>query len=258
MKVILVNERYGHTRTIVLKGWLKGLLSICLLGAPVAMGYLGYQLAVSQENQPYSQETAQTWHQQLRDQAESLAQVKRNATEQLEALAVRLAMLQARLSRLDALGETVTSIAQLDVGEFDFATQEAGQGGPLIGDNIEFEQPDFLLAIAELEHQVADQAQQLEIRVSENIITVAADVIVASGDRQGYGLTVDKNHGNGYLARYADADRLLIDTGDIARKGQAIALVGSTGRSAGPHVHFEVYKHGRVVDPATYIHRTAR
>mgnify|MGYP002630131425 CR=1 FL=1 len=309
MKVILVNERYGHTRTIVLKGWLKGLLSICLLGAPAAMGYLGYQLAVSQDNQTYSHETAQAWNQQLRDQAESLAQVKRNAAEQLEALTIRLAMLQAKLLRLDALGETVTSIAQLDVGEFDFAGQEAGRGGPLIGVDLEFEQPDFILAITELEQQVADRAQQLEIleelmaerqfisdsfiagrpvatgwissaygrrvdpfsgrlashsgvdfaaKAGENIISVAAGVIVASGERQGYGLMVDINHGNGYVTRYAHADRLLVDTGDIVRKGQAIGLVGSTGRSTGPHVHFEVYKHGRVVDPATYIHRTAR
>jgi murein DD-endopeptidase MepM/ murein hydrolase activator NlpD len=309
MKVILINERYGHTRTIVLKGWLKGLLSICLLGAPAAMGYLGYQLAVSQDNQPYSQETAQTWQEQLRDQAESLAQVKRNAEEQLQALTIRLAMLQARLLRLDALGETVTSIAQLDIGEFDFAHDAAGRGGPLISTGLEYGQPDFIVAIAELEQQVANRAQQLEIleelmverqfisdsfiagrpvskgwisssygrrvdpfsgrlathsgvdfaaEAGSDIISVAAGVIVASGDLQGYGLTVDINHGNGYVTRYAHADRLLVDTGEIVRKGQAIALVGSTGRSTGPHVHFEVYKHGRVVDPAAYIHRTAR
>lgn len=48
MKVILVNERLGHTRTYVIKGWLKGVLSLCLLGAPVALGYLGYQLSLQQ------------------------------------------------------------------------------------------------------------------------------------------------------------------------------------------------------------------
>ena len=45
MKLILVNQRYGHTRTIVIRGWMKGFLSLCLIGAPVALGYLGYELA---------------------------------------------------------------------------------------------------------------------------------------------------------------------------------------------------------------------
>lgn len=50
MKLILVNQRYGHTRTIVIRGWMKGLLSLCLLGAPVALGYLGYELALADNN----------------------------------------------------------------------------------------------------------------------------------------------------------------------------------------------------------------
>jgi len=47
MKLILVNQRHGHTRTIVIRGWMKGLLSLCLLGAPVGLGYLGYELALA-------------------------------------------------------------------------------------------------------------------------------------------------------------------------------------------------------------------
>ncbi|MDO8909674.1 MAG: hypothetical protein Q7W55_14375 [Pseudohongiella sp.] len=50
MKLILVNQRYGHKRTIVIRGWMKGLLSLCLLGAPVALGYLGYELALADGN----------------------------------------------------------------------------------------------------------------------------------------------------------------------------------------------------------------
>jgi murein DD-endopeptidase MepM/ murein hydrolase activator NlpD len=46
--------------------------------------------------------------------------------------------------------------------------------------------------------------------------------------------------------------------GAIVKKGEVIAKMGSTGRSTGPHVHFEVYKNGRTVDPSTYIHRTIR
>src|SRR5690606_37601214 len=58
MKVILVDQRHGHTRTIVLKGWLKGLLSLCILGAPVAFGYLGYQVALAGNSQQYALATA--------------------------------------------------------------------------------------------------------------------------------------------------------------------------------------------------------
>jgi hypothetical protein len=50
MKLILVNQRYGHTRTIVIRGWMKGLLSVCLLGAPLALACLGYELAVADAN----------------------------------------------------------------------------------------------------------------------------------------------------------------------------------------------------------------
>jgi hypothetical protein len=62
MRVILVNKRYGHTQTYVIKGWLKGLLSLCLLGAPVALGYLGYQLSVQSGDQIYAQQQHASSH----------------------------------------------------------------------------------------------------------------------------------------------------------------------------------------------------
>jgi murein DD-endopeptidase MepM/ murein hydrolase activator NlpD len=66
------------------------------------------------------------------------------------------------------------------------------------------------------------------------------------------------NHGNGYETLYAHDEKLLVQPGDIVKKGQVIALSGNSGRSTGPHVHFEVHKNGRVVDPASYVHRTSR
>ncbi|HBN14590.1 MAG TPA: hypothetical protein DD407_06075, partial [Pseudohongiella sp.] len=136
MKLILVNQRYGHSRTIVIRGWLKGLLSLCLLGAPVALGYLGYQLAVSDSdaNQLVSQEATEKWQQKLDEQSQTLAQLKRNAEVQLEALTTRLATLQARMLRLDALGERLTTVADLDTSEFDFS-QPPAAGGILISDS---------------------------------------------------------------------------------------------------------------------------
>lgn len=309
MKVILVDQRHGHTKTIVLKGWLKGLLSLCLLGAPVALGYFGYGLAVSQNNWVFSEESAQNWERQIRIQAEQISEVKEESEQQIEALTMRLAFLQASLVRLDAVGEHITTIANLDTDEFDFSDPIA-IGGPATGISEPYSAAGFMDAVYELERQLEDRQQQLEIleglmtdrkiqsdvfiagrpldkawiasrfgkrpdpitgqiafhggidfttgKAGAEINTVAAGVVTWSGPRSGYGLMVEVNHGNGFTTRYAHSEKLLVGVGDIVMKGQNIALVGSTGRSTGPHVHFEVYKNGRVVDPAAYIQRTAR
>ena len=89
------------------------------------------------------------------------------------------------------------------------------------------------------------------------VISVAAGVVVWSGDRSGYGLLVEINHGNGYVTRYAHSEENLVKTGDIVTKGQTIATMGSSGRSTGPHVHFEVLKNGKSVDPSSYIYRAS-
>ena len=55
------------------------------------------------------------------------------------------------------------------------------------------------------------------------------------------------------MTRYAHNQRVLVAVGDTVQKGQAIALIGSTGRSTGPHLHFEVLKQGRAVDPMSFV-----
>jgi murein DD-endopeptidase MepM/ murein hydrolase activator NlpD len=90
------------------------------------------------------------------------------------------------------------------------------------------------------------------------IVSVAAGVVTQAEERYGYGELVEINHGNGYKTRYGHNSELKVKLGDVVKKGQTIALMGSTGRSTGPHVHFEVYKNDRPVDPASYIRRTGR
>ncbi|MDA7746815.1 M23 family metallopeptidase [Psychromonas sp.] len=87
------------------------------------------------------------------------------------------------------------------------------------------------------------------------IIAAAAGVVTASEKRSGYGLMVEINHGSGFITRYAHAESLLVAVGAVVAKGQEIAVMGSTGRSTGPHVHYEVIKNGRQIDPDYYIHR---
>ncbi|MBT3710872.1 MAG: M23 family metallopeptidase, partial [Gammaproteobacteria bacterium] len=87
------------------------------------------------------------------------------------------------------------------------------------------------------------------------IMAVAAGVVTWSGDRYGYGNLVEVSHGGSYVTRYAHAKKLLVKVGDVVAKGQVVALMGSSGRSTGPHVHFEVLRNGKPVDPLRYVRR---
>ena len=88
-----------------------------------------------------------------------------------------------------------------------------------------------------------------------DVLAVAQGVVTWAGPREGYGIMIEINHGNGYLTRYAHNSRASVAVGDTVERGQAIAVVGSTGRSTGPHVHFEVLKDGRQIDPMAFIGR---
>ena len=85
-------------------------------------------------------------------------------------------------------------------------------------------------------------------------VTAAAEGVVSfSGVRSGYGNVVEIDHGNGYKTLYAHNSANLVRSGDIVRAGQQIAKVGSTGRSTGSHLHFEVKLDGRQVNPRHYL-----
>ena len=81
------------------------------------------------------------------------------------------------------------------------------------------------------------------------VVAVASGVVTYSERALRLRQDVEINHGNGYVTRYAHNQRVLVAVGDTVQKGQPIALIGSTGRSTGPHLHFEVLKQGRAVDP---------
>jgi murein DD-endopeptidase MepM/ murein hydrolase activator NlpD len=85
------------------------------------------------------------------------------------------------------------------------------------------------------------------------IHAVAAGIVTWAGPRGGFGNMVQIDHGNGYATRYGHAFKVLVHVGETVQRGDVIGLVGNTGRSTGPHVHFEVLKNGREVDPARFV-----
>lgn len=90
------------------------------------------------------------------------------------------------------------------------------------------------------------------------ITAVADGVVTFSGDRPGYGNVVEVDHGNGYMTRYAHNSKNVARIGQRVHAGDVIAKVGSTGRATGPHCHFEVWLHGRAVNPLAYVNRAAK
>jgi murein DD-endopeptidase MepM/ murein hydrolase activator NlpD len=86
-----------------------------------------------------------------------------------------------------------------------------------------------------------------------DIKVVASGVVVWSGEKAGYGNMIEVDHGNGYMTRYAHNQQNLVHAGERVKFGQVIGKVGSTGRSTGPHCHFEVWLNGKPVNPYSYV-----
>jgi murein DD-endopeptidase MepM/ murein hydrolase activator NlpD len=85
------------------------------------------------------------------------------------------------------------------------------------------------------------------------IKVVAAGIVTHAGVKGNYGLMVEVNHGDGYATRYGHAMAVLVQVGQRVEKDQIVAIVGSSGRSTGPHVHFEVLRDGKMVNPRRYL-----
>ena len=311
MKIIIVDQGGSKTRSYATSGRSLAfvvVLSICLvmaLGGGAVYTWVAYD-----QKQLLTSEGLRNWQQMLSEQQSKIEQVRLEAGRQLDALALRLAELQGRITRLDALGERLTSQAGLDDGEFDF-NEKPPIGGPEEGVNVEamYGKSTLLNAIDQLAEQIDSREQQLDLLGSllsnrshyedtflagvptrkgwlssrfgrrtdpftgktvwhngvdyagkrgSDIISVASGVVTWSGQRTGYGLVVDINHGNGYVTRYAHNQDNVVKAGDVVTRGQTIAKMGSSGRSTGPHVHFEVLKHGKAQDPIEYINRPGK
>lgn len=91
-----------------------------------------------------------------------------------------------------------------------------------------------------------------------DIIATASGVVSWADDRYGYGQLIEINHGDGLKTRYGHNKELLVSVGDVVTKGQVIAKMGSTGRSTGPHVHYEILHNNKQINPLKFVYRKAK
>ncbi|MBV7315764.1 M23 family metallopeptidase [Shewanella sp. NIFS-20-20] len=292
---VFIQRRKGVSRWQPGKRWF--LLPILLIAAGAGV----YQHATDQFKS--QQHTVDTEKLAREAQHQRVLELKGATESQLATLAQHVALMQAKLTRLEALGQQLAAENQLSE-QFDFNAQVGVGGLTDIGEQ---------LTLAELMAEIDSMAQRLEINNQQlplletvssnlnigveryisgrpiekgwlsspygirndpfngrkthhkgidfagsegsNVVATAAGVVTWSGSMFGYGNLVEIDHGNGISTRYGHNKDLSVTVGDVVTKGEKIAIMGSTGRSTGPHVHYEVLRNGQQIDPTKYVLR---
>ena len=309
MNVVIFGKGFGKPRQISFSGPKAILAAVTASFVVVTVGFAGgYWYSSHNGSGVSSQELGElTTH--IAEQKDTIEAIRQGNEDTLDALAIRIAQMNARLIRLDAVGRRLTEMAEIDDSEFNFDAEPA-LGGPeepmSAGSNVAV--PEVLGAMTALGYQLDNREAQLNVlesvlmnqnlkervypqgrpvksgwlssyfgkrtdpftgkpanhtgidfagKMGDDIIAVADGVVTWSGDRYGYGVMVEINHGNGYSTRYAHNSENLVAVGDEVKKGQVVALMGETGRATGPNLHFEVLQNGRRVNPVKFIRASA-
>lgn len=302
MKVIFISRKHGGSRSVELSRWSRALLSLCCLGLPLGLAASGYIAGQESGSRALRGESLDA----PRDESSQSA-TGEASQQKLQAMTIGLAELEARMTRLDALGQHLTEVADLQGGEFDFS-EPPGVGGPSSSDlsldpsatDLDGELDRFAARLENRENQLemlesllTNRKRQEQTLLSgrpvkggymsshygwrtdpisgrrsmhsgldfagkagSEVVAVASGVVTFAGRDAGYGNVVEISHGDTYTTRYAHNKENRVEIGDVVRKGDTIALMGSSGRSTGSHVHYEIYKNGRSVDPSSYVART--
>jgi murein DD-endopeptidase MepM/ murein hydrolase activator NlpD len=308
MNVIIVPGNTESRRSTCLSHRQLALMALCgLVVLPLVLGWVVYRIdAMLSGPLGLDAEVVAAYRAELDAQDAAIAATRTRTETHINALTQRLGQLQAQMWRLNALGNRLTAMADLDAAEFDFSAEPA-MGGPAPPPGAPPAAP-LLPALETLSAQVAAQRERLRAletllmnrqleaavtpagwpvrggwvssgfgwrvdpfsgrrgihegvdianRLGSPVYAMGDGVVRYAGPKGGFGLFVEIIHGN-IVTRYAHNNELVVKVGDRVSRGQLIARVGSSGRSTGPHLHFEVRRNGRAVDPKPYLDRRKR
>jgi len=310
MNVVIFGKGFGKPRQYNLSGLGAGVGIAVIAGIVISFGFGGGYWYSSKTGSGVSTNELADLTGELQQQQQNIATIRQGNEDTLDALAIRIAQMNARVIRLDALGRRLTDMADIDDGEFDFNSDPA-VGGPeepmAAGSNVAV--PEVVDAMQSLNDQLSSREAQLNVlesvlmnqnlkdrvypqgrpvgsgwissyfgkrtdpftgkaanhtgvdfagKMGAEIVAVADGVVTWSGDRYGYGIMVEINHGSGYSTRYAHNSENLVNVGDEVKKGQVVGLMGETGRATGPNLHFEVLKNGSRVNPVKFIRESSK
>lgn len=279
--------------------WIIGGLLVAGLTGGAMWG--GYQLGVEAGASIADGEILQL---QYEKQRRELDEARYEARAHLDAIALRLGDMQAELLRMEALGEKLVAVGELDPEEFNFAELPPRGGLDASADAISVELPELLMEVESVARSISDRTHKLELMQGlmlggkiqkdlepeglpvENgwissrygyrkdpftgkktfhdgvdiassygapVVAVASGVVMEAGKKTGYGYYIEMNHADGLISKYAHNSKIFVGPGDLVEKGDVIALVGSSGRSTGPHVHFEITREGKTINPSKFI-----
>jgi len=302
VQVILISSRLAKARSLTLS--LRHVLGSVAIGLAVVVGLAGafYWLSLrfaADLKIPLVRELVLAAQQGESERSREFMQ------QNLNAMAVKIGEMQAQLTRLDALGERLSSMAGIRPQEFRFS-EAPGLGGAqsttMPPQNLTLTQ--FNEKVAMLSRQMESrtdmlgvlEAQMFEQAVKKKamptmmpvnapfnasgfgyridpftgqqamhegvdfitdagtpVVAAAGGVVQFAGFHPQYGSMVDIDHGNDLVTRYAHLSKVLVKEGDVLQRGRRIADSGNTGRSTGPHLHFEVRFRGVAQNPARFL-----
>lgn len=302
MNIILVSDSLAKSRRVTLSQAQVILVAAGILFSGFALAVATYWVTITfaaDLGNPHLRSVISSLHQETQRKKEAELQ------ENLNALAVKVGELQARILRLDAFAARLGKAAGLKAPEFRF-DEPPGQGGAApsagLSRDLSFDElTQKLDALSRqldersdrmgvldsviLDSQLARKALPTVLPVSSGyyssnygyridpisgqstfhagvdiiaspgtpVMAAAGGVVSAVGFHPEYGNTVDVDHDNGLTSRYAHLLKSTVRVGDVVMKGQVIAQVGNSGRTTGPHLHFEVRERGIPLNPNKFF-----